>query len=288
MSRLFASIVVGVLCLSAARATLVSDDFSYPPGMLYSNNGGVGWTTPWGRNVSSGSYSGRILVTNSFNLAYAGSGGYNISQTGTGHVYGNLDTPFRGMNRNMTNLTGIVWFSTLVQDTLTTVHSGIQLNNSAVANDYTNGAWHVDLAGTNLVVRYNSVDTTYNTVNLALNATHLIVGRITFQANGSNDRLEVWADPLNLTNVYNGVEAALFSADTADMGVNLFRAGVFAWGSLNTVSLDTVDALRLSDGNGDTVTAFGEVTGVTVPEPSSIVLVAAGLGLLCTIRRRNR
>jgi|GEM_PF-1723699 len=276
------SVVLGLL-IGVAHATFVADDFSYPSGVLYSNNAGVGWITPWGRNAVSGQYSSRVLVNSGFNLTYSGSGGYNISQTGSGHVYGNYESGFRGMNRDLTNLTGTVWFSALVRDEVAMGHAGIQFNNPN-STDYLQGGWDIDLWNTNLIVRYNSVATTNTTINLALSTTHLIVGRITFQANGSNDRFEVWADPINLTNVYNGSESALFSADTADMGASLFRVGVFGWGT-NATSLAMVDALRLSDGGGDTITAFAEVTGVTVPEPSALVLVVAGLGLLCVFRR---
>jgi hypothetical protein len=287
MHWLLAVFCVLFLGLSAPQATLISDDFNYPSGNLYSNNTGIGWTTPWARNLSAGSglYSSWIKVDSANNLTYSGSGGYTISQTGTGQMYGSYNGGFRGMNRDLTSLTGTVWFSSLVQDTQANVHAGIQLNNACSTNDYGQGSWSIDLFGTNLVVHYNGIDTAFNTLNLPLSTPHLLVGRITFQSAGNNDRLEVWIDPANLTNVYTGAEPALFNDATGDMGANLNRAGVFGWG-YNATAVAAVDALRFSDGNGDPALAFQQVTGLAIPEPSAILLVAAGVMLLVFCRRR--
>jgi len=136
------------------------------------------------------------------------------------------------------------------------------------------------LSGTNLIARYNGVNSA-SLATLALNETHLILGRLILGA--GNDTMEVWADPSDLFNL----GSPLFSAGSADMGDDLFLAGIFAYGTADQPS-GLIDALRFSDGGGDPDIAFEDVTGQEIPEPLTLVLTAmaaaAGGGYL---RRRR-
>lgn len=280
---------LGVLTLSpCASAAVVVEDFNYATDnqVLLGATGGSGWSGAWGPSTGVGQNTSRIRVDIDANLTYS-TGGYNISQTGTGRVYGDFNA-FRGINRYIdTNLTGAVWFSALVQNTGSSHHAGVQFNNHADApfdqTDYNQGLFDVEIANTDLVVRYNGTNNTIVGPSFALSQTHLILGRITFQDNGANDKLEVWADPADLTNL----GSALFTANSADIGADLFLAGYFGYGSSNVTNTmqGLADALRFSDGGGNPDTAYLDVTGVSVPEPGGMMVVPVAIGLL--VRRRR-
>lgn len=263
---------------SKANAATVIDDFNYPTGELRSQNTGSGWSGKWG----VGGTTSRILVDSSNNLSFS-LGGYNVPQTGTGLVTGNFNA-FRGINRSVEpDLTGTIWFSVLINNAQADDRTGIQFNNhsdsSSTTVDYDPGRFHAEIFGTDVVVRYDGTETSLGT-HLELGMTHLLLGRITLT--DGNDRLELWADPADLLNL----GAPLFDMNNADMGSTLFLAGVFAYGSNDGASTGAnhgkLDALRLSDGNGDAAQAFLAVTGV--PEPSAAILLLTG-GLLLGSRR---
>lgn len=265
---------------SSADAATIVDDFSYSSGTLSTQGGGSGWTGTWG----AGGSTSRILVDNTSNLSFD-LGGYDVAQTGIGLATGNFNA-FRGINRFIdVNLTGTIWFSILINNSGTDDHTGIQFNNHADTPfsgiDYEQGLFHAELAGTDLQIRYNGTTTTAAS-GFALNTTHLLLGRITL-ADG-NDRLELWADPVDVLNP----GTPLFNESSADMGANLFLAGVFAYGSSDIASTGgnhgKLDALRISDGGGDATQALNAVVGV--PEPSSAILLLTG-GLLFGTRRRS-
>lgn len=276
---MIAAIALGGVMVASASAATVVEDFSYASGTLSGKTGGSGWGLAWGSGTTGGTTS-RILTDDSANLSYTG-GGYNITQTGTGFGYGNFDA-FRGINRQIaTPMTGTVWFSILMLNGQADDRTGIQFNARGPATysgvDYARGSFDVSLTGTDLNVRYGGVDSA-TLATLALGSTHLILGQITIGA--GNDTLKVWADPANLA--LPG--APLFSASSADMGANLYLAGVFSWGTTPiNVSQGKFDALRLADGGS---AGYLAVTGVVLtPEPGTFALWA--LGAAACMRRRK-
>jgi hypothetical protein len=276
-----------IACLGLpASASLVVADFEAVTdnAALLNTGGGSGFSGNWGPSSTVGANTSRIKYDVDANLSYSG-GGYAITQTGTGNAYGDFNA-FRGINRTLNpDLTGEVWFSLLVRTVTANGHAGLQLNNHAdspfTGQDYNRGAFDVGIRADQLEVRYGSV-TSGNLLPLSAGETHLLLGRLVFEDNGVNDRLDVWADPADLSSL--GLPA--FSANSANLGAQLFLAGVFAYGSLDQTNAynAAVDALRISDGGGNPVTAYFEVTGVMVPEPSTLALLLAALPFL---RRRS-
>jgi hypothetical protein len=271
------------------NAASVSDDFSTTTDnvSLIGQAGGNGWAAPWGATIPAGT-TGRIKLDRDINLTYS-LGGYNIVQSGTGRGYGDFND-FRGANRWIdTNLTGTVWFSILLQNNTLADHAGLQFNAHADGTDFTGpdynrGLFDVQLSGTNVVVNYGGIDSTVGALSLALNTTHLLLGRITLQENGANDRFELWADPANLLNL----GTPLYNNNTANLGTEIYLAGVFGYGSTGTVSSPqgSFDALRMSDGGGNASAAFSQVTGI--PEPSTALLLGFGAVLGLAGRRRRQ
>jgi hypothetical protein len=266
-----------VACVAAflpqvVPASLVVEDFTYPAGQLLGRTGGTNWGGQWGASTGVGGNTSKITVSNTVNLTTS-VGGYAVAQDGVGSAVP-IYNQFRGINRTIdANLGGAVWFSILVQNTAAGDHTGIQFNNHAdspfAGSDYVVGPWHVELAGTSLHVRYDGTVVS-NLATLALNTTHLLLGRIDIGA--GTDRMQVWADPADLTSI----GAPLFDANSADMGANLYLAGIFGYGANpGDARSGYMDALRLSDGPQ----AFTDVTGV-VPEPATAMTLLGGLLLL--------
>ncbi len=278
------AVAVTMVPAPAVWAGLVADDFSYS-GTLLGKTGGTGWTGQWGVSTGTGGNTSRVLADASSNLTSAL---YSVTQSGTGFAYGDYNA-FRGINRWVEpDLSGTVWFSVLMRNTNAAYHSGIQFNNHAdgtfTGSDYNRGPWDIELSGSNLIARYNGVNSA-SLATLALNETHLILGRLILGP--GNDTMELWADPGDLCNL----GSPLFSAGSADMGDDLFLAGVFAYGNVNnntSLREGTLDALRISDGGGEPDIAFEDVTGQEVPEPLTLALMATGAAAAGGYLRRRR
>jgi len=260
----------------------VIEDFNYPAATFGTiHNGGSGWNGAWG----AGSGVTSTLRVRAENLSYTG-GGYSISQTGTGLISSVYDQAFRGINRDIaTPMSGTVYFSVLLSSTGAMDRSGIQFNNPRTAAlDYNSSSFYVALNGSSLEVAWGNASLPTTAANsLALNSAHLIVGRIDIGA--GNDALQLWVDSTNLADP----GTPTYTVTGADLGADLFRAGVFAYGtSVSDLDYGRVDALRISDGNGDSSAAYLAVTGVNlVPEPQRAVLSLAALCMACFRRRRR-
>ena len=257
---------VGMLLAAGpmARAGLVADDFSYTAGQLrLKGSAGGGWADGWG--ATTGTSTSKMLVDDATNLTTT-VGGYNITQTGTGLAYGVYNAS-RGVNRYIdTDLGGTVWFSALLKNPASSDRAGIQFNNHADApygaNDWEEGDFQVGIYGSDLRVKYGGT-LSASAATVAVNQTHLVVGKMVLGA--GNDSLEVWADPADV----NSLGAPDFSRSDADMGDDLHLAGVYGyfWPGGGDHPAGQVDALRISDGDGDAGQAFIDVVGPPAPPP---------------------
>lgn len=265
-----------------ASATVVVEDFSYTTGDLLNKGTTVdGWTGAWG---GAGNATGRIDSISTSNLTST-VGGYAITQTGTGHSIGDFND-FRGINRTLsTALTGTIWFSVLINNKVATDHTGLLFNHSDASADYTAGSnYLVDLTGSTISATYGATVTSDTINSFSLNTTHLIVGSITLGA--GNDTLSLWVNPTDLSTLIGSTPNVTTSG--RDIGSSITKIGVFSYG--NTVgSHGQLDALRVSDGNGNSSLAFFQATGVTpVPEASTTALILSGGVLFLGLRRRNQ
>lgn len=186
-------------------------------------------------------------------------------------------------------MSGEIWFSALVN-----VTSGSNFAGLAFDSDLTTGGTEryshqlselrVLLTPTTLLVDLDGGDpptaTGTETGTFTVGTTHLILGSMTVGA--GNDSLSVWVDPdVNAAGGPGGLPTANFTSTTVDFMDSIARIGVpISW---NGSSSPHVDVIRVSD----TGTAFQDVTGVAVPEPSSALLLLAGGGLALTVRRRR-
>lgn len=276
------SFILLLFTLPAGAATLI-EDFSYPAAGELRGKGTAsdGWAGAWG---AAGNGTGRILNQPGSNLSYSG-GGYAIAQTGTGHAVGNYGTDFRGINRATDPLSGTVWFSFLVNNHDEGDRTGILLNYNGTASDYGPGTnYRISLAGDSVQVLHGTTTIADGTASTyALNATHLIVGSITFGA--GNDALSIWVDPSDLANL-SSITPNIQTA-AIDIGDSLTKFGIFSYSATVGTTADhgQFDALRISDGDGDPALAFLNVTGV--PEPAAPLFASLGMAL-AMFRRTNR
>lgn len=276
-----AAVWISGTTLSTASGALIKEDFAYTSGLQGSQNGalvgnstvGDGFSAPWAGN------STRVYVR-ADDLVYSG-GGYDVVQAvGSNRAGTGYSSEMRGLYRNFSEISGTVWFSFLVRSESSSASPfvAVQWNPSTLNNALS--ANYIQLLNGAINVSYNGVLTSSVKTGLAINTTHLVVGRWVIGA--GNDALDVWVNPASLTSL--GV--ADFSQSNANIGSGLTRLGLMG---LST-SADRVhvfaDAIRISDGNGNSTTAFGDVTGV--PEPASMGLLAGAALGLARRRRRSR
>jgi len=262
----FPLLAASVLISDVSRGTTLMEDFDYPVGGGYGNalngrNGGSGFSDVWWAAGTS------YATINANSLAYSG-GGYAVVQSGSngnGSFCGTYSGGYRGGTRSCLPLTNVIWFSALMAVNGTGDKAFLGFNNTSTngVNTYAgnpSSAYNVGIYDSTLVVTKTVSQTLITTTNngLTIGSTHLILGRLTFQAYGSPyEALQIWADPADVTHLDNPQwqEVAL------DIGTNLFNVTV---GGLNG---GYVDAIRFSDGNGNETNAYAAVTGSTNLNP---------------------
>ena len=263
------SLVAGLfLSVNLSQASTLVEDFKYASGGLDGKNGGSGFAGAWGAAGTSFS-----TVNAAIDLVFTG-GGYAIVQTNSsGSFYSAVAAgSYRGGVRVPSSpLTNAVWFSALMlsPDANGSGFVGFNSSNTNVSSApykyYPSSSYNVGISGSTLTVAvgqstggggWTSYTATTNN-GLTPSATHLILGRIVFQAYGNVDCLQVWADPADLAHL----GAPQWQEVTRDTGTNIFNITVGAGGS------GAVDAIRFSDGNGNETNAYVAVTGTTNLNP---------------------
>jgi hypothetical protein len=252
-------LVVAGLLLAAggARALTVVEDFGfYDPGSLTNYAAGSGFLNGW-KNAAG---VNAVNVTNDSNLSYSGAG-YAVTQLGAGAILASASTgggstlsrrslaaPIPGSSAGRT-----VWFSTLVRPT-----SSARLGWHFNANSF-------DRAGAS--AGFTVVESDFRKLDdgvlvsaglpaLTVNTTHLVLGSVVLKDTGVS-QVSYWIDPADLTSTNTlGAAAVTFAAT---FGGSITNIGVEAYQDAN----GRMDALRISDGNGDSEKAFLAVTRAT-------------------------
>src|SRR5690606_33040125 len=137
---------------------------------------------------------------------------------------------------------------------------------SGSAND-----WNilVDTVG-NLNVTVNGVSQSLGAVTNAVD--YLVLGRI---VTGSDGKFDLWLSPdlnavASLDDFLSSV-APLFSYSGGGALADITSLGLSAYRGTGSSSVMRLDSLRLSDGNSNAATAFGDATGITaIPEPTAL------------------
>jgi len=251
------------LCVTAplsASAVLVIEDFHYPDlanaTTLVGASGGQGWNGSW--QGAAG-----VLFNSTLNMVYAG---YPLVQTeGSGSLYSST-VNYRGIYRNLeSSASGEIWFSYVFRQGGSVGAGGLLFNATeanTVAGSNNPTAWNVQLApGGTLNVTLNGAVTAVAT-GLVNAVDYLVLGRMVTGADGEFD---LWLSPdlTGISSLAGFTAAPNFSATGVLNPDSIGSLGVTAYYSGGSGSrVFRFDALRLSDGAGDTAKAFQDVTGV--------------------------
>ena len=279
----------------ADAANLVADFNEYPSNeRLLTTNYGTGWPAGFGttaqaklgEDLADGTTGGTSVVIASDavgDLVAPVGTGYSLTQpvvTAARSATGTSSST-RRQNRATGGLTGDIWMSWLMAPTAD-ARLGLNLNGSVKGFE---GAENV---------RIIAVGSSFNVYGPGTNAqpgiftagdTSLIVGLLQMDATGTDDRMRLWVNPnvgLGEADVLaNQVPIHDLILDNTVMGSSLNTVVVVAYSA--TSSPGYLDALRISnDANG-----FFNVTGVSVPEPGAMALLAVGSMAVYGYRRRR-
>jgi len=259
-------LLFAVVAVSATRAsaTLVIADYNdLLIGVQQGQYGGTGFsaTDDW-------SGTGTIYVISGDLTAPAGTN-YALTQAGNARsIIGNWNDGRRNPRDLATALTGdTVWFSFLVQNQTDNSRGGISFNGSG----YVPQDPRVQTAGADLFVNGSTVATGVFTTG----QTALVLGRIAVSDTGS-DTWDIWVDP-DVSGGPGGLGTTTASVvDNYITSAGITRLGNISYhwpGTAGDQNGAKLDMIYLSDGpNG-----FADVTGVVIPEPSTLAIWALGL-----------
>jgi hypothetical protein len=252
-----ACVMIGlVLTAGWARALMVVEDFDfYANGQIGGNAGGSGFKGAWSTN-----YVTSLFITNTVNL-FSGTPGYAVSSLSTGALTASITAGYMSKRAFAAPIYGTatgrtVWFSTLIRST-----ASARIGWSFNPTDYLrNTAISGFLAvGTDLRILTNGVLFSSGKT-LTVNTTHVILGSVKLYDTGQST-VCYWIDPSGLTSTdtlgqpdfsYASVFNNTFGADLANIGIE-------GYGDCTGL----IDAIRISDGNGNAAQAFKDVTRAT-------------------------
>jgi hypothetical protein len=206
---------------------------------------------------------------------------YAVSQTPTGQSVQGNNTAGRQSTRALAvPLRNTVWFSFLLNQPTIDSRGGITFNQNTSAPSNP----RVVATGTELRLGLGlTLQAAGQGANLlTLGETALILGQLTIDPVG-DETLNIWINP-DVSGGIAGLGAVdtSLSEQTASLEGGVTRVGVQSYASDSQGGI--VDTLILSD-DADPNQAFADVTGVLIPEPSTLFFSAlSALGLL---RRRR-
>jgi len=239
----------------AAQALTVVEDFEfYANGPLGNNAGGSGFKGAWTTNTSM------FSVNATTNLKYSATG-YEASCLSTGAVAATTTSgalikrafaaPIPGTTSGKT-----VWFTILIRPT-----SGGRMgfNFNATGTDRTTAISGFISVGTDFRIVTNGVLFSAGKT-LTANTTCLILGSMVLYDTGAST-VSYWLNPSNLTstNTVGLPDLTYQPVFNNSLGASIANVGIEAYSDANCL----MDAIRVSDGNGDADQAFLDVTRAT-------------------------
>jgi len=245
----------------------VHDDFDTvpvtQPAAVRGCAGGWGWRGTWQGSIT-------IMLTPDLDLTEGTNAhsGYGLLPSGRGSLYSTYNS-FRAVNRGLVEpLHGEIWFSYLMRFGADG-SGGIQLNPSLQGNTHvTAPAPHrIEVTkNADLTVTFGDGLSQVAASGVAVARNHLVLGRMILAPDSA--RLEVWLNP-----AFDGIQTRAdfleqcrpaVSESLLQFGTQLDTIGVIAWNGSSAGSVFRFDALRASDGEGDSDTAFYEAVGIGV------------------------
>lgn len=181
-------------------------------------------------------------------------------------------------------LTGVVWFSFLVNNSAADRVGGIDFN-TATTNLGTAIGSRIVVEGTTLrVLNATNVEAAAIANAVMLGQTALVVGRIEIGASGvtvGNDILNLWVNPVLGENPAS-MGASIWGSNNTNFlgaGTSISILGLQSYSTLTGSGQNggVLDSLRLADGaNG-----YYDVTGISaIPEPSTVATLSGAVALL--------
>jgi hypothetical protein len=257
-----ATVIVTVTGSGGGTGTLIEENFDYgssnqeltnATANVDGLNGGSNWTSGW-RRPGGGTQSdyANYLAGTGLQLTRTG---YSNGSNGTGAnvgAAGQSATMTRGDRyayRTVAPLSGTVWVSALLRVTENNRPIGFGFDSTAY-----NPAARVMISNATTSTLYNGV-TTSSSTGIGTNNTALAIFRLTVDASGANDRVEVWTNPADVSSIAALGTPTLDTGATADIfGTSL---DVFSFNiTRNTGAGGQLDAIRISD-SFDLVTGGG-------------------------------
>lgn len=262
-SLLFLTIAALVATSSQSQAQLLTyEGFDYSEGSVADRSGGTGWTGAW---TAVGTAPATVQTT---------SLSYSTLETAGNKVYLSPTSNTSGASRTFANLdSGTVYMSFLGN-----LDEGIRFFGFRLFDGETERAfvgkrqglsvWELTSPGASLGP---------TTTAVTLDTTFFFVLRIDFNASGSNERLRLYMNPTVGATEPGTASADIISASSFQINKLDLAAG-FTSGT-NTTARGWFDEIRIG-------TTYADVT--PVPEPTTGVLIGAGIALLAILRRLKR
>ena len=221
-------------------------------GQILSSSQGSGFGGNWGATATLKSVTGSLSSTD-----------YNFPDSGAGNfaLQGTYGQPRQAVNTLATPLSGEVWFSFLVNNPLATSVGGLSFNSPLTDSNPLSAKIAVQAVGTDLRIG----GATY-AGEFALNQTALVLGRITFDADG-NEVIDVWVDPPLTTSPSLPLPTA---SATAELGGSITTVGLIAYNDVAVAG--TVNDGGILD-NVAIDTRFSNVTGVATDSADLVITI---------------
>ena len=244
-------ITAGILgtALASQGAVIVTEDFTYSDGALAGNNGGTGdWSSAWAGDGEVSSGQNNMVLSNFGNREFS--------------------TSFTG------SATDPLYFSALFTKTGTdtTYAQWIAISDNSSINST---AAKIGLANDEFSLRlHGAADESGDFGSYTPGQTVQIVGKLEFNVDGTNERLQIWVDPTDEETALT-VSAQITGQDLGWVTPTHAITGNFV---LDTDS-GLIDNIRVG-------TSWADVGPVAIPESSSTALLGLG-GLALALRRRR-